>query len=133
MNTIDDRIRTLEMRVERLETWAGPGQTEALSVNIRAIRADVVALRGVQKKHGTQLDELTRDSARLKADVGELKGDVAVLKADVAVLKADAAVLRADVGELKGDVGVLKADVGALRVAVAEILRRLPEPPPADQ
>lgn len=128
------------MRVERLETWAGPGQTEALSVNIRAIRADVVALRGVQKKHGTQLDELTRDSARLKADVGELKGDVAVLTADVAVLKADAAVLKADVavlkadvGELKGDVGVLKADVGALRVAVAEILRRLPEPPPADQ
>ena len=107
------------MRVERLETWAGPGQTEALSVNIRAIRADVVAFRGVQTKHGTQLDELTRDSARLKADVGELKGDVAVLQADV--------------GELKDDVGVLKADVGALRVAVAEILRRLPEPPPADQ
>jgi chromosome segregation ATPase len=140
MNTMDDRIRTLEMRVERLETWAGPGQTEALSVNIRAIRADVVAFRGVQTKHGTQLDELTKDSARLKADVGELKGDVAVLKADVAVLKADVgelkgdvAVLQADVGELKDHVGVLKADVGALRVAVAEILRRLPEPPPADQ
>jgi chromosome segregation ATPase len=123
---MNDQIRTLEMRVERLETWAGPGQTEALSVNIRAIRADVVALRGVQKKHGTQLDELTKDSARLKADVGELRGDMAVLKADVAVLKAD-------VAELKGDVGVLTADVGALRVAVAEILRRLPGPPPADQ
>ena len=121
------------MGVERLETWAGPGQTEALSVNIRAIRADVVALRGVQKKHGTQLDELTKDSARLKADVGELRGDVSVLKADVAVLKADVGELKGDVGVLKGDVGVLTADVGALRVAVAEILRRLPGPPPADQ
>ena len=56
---------------------------------------------------------------------------MAVLKADVGELKSDVAVLKADVGELKGDVGVLKADVGALRVAVAEILRRLPEPPRA--
>ena len=106
------------MRVERLETWAGPGQTEALSVNIRAIRADMVAFRGVQKKHGRQLDELTEDVSRLKADVGVLKADVGVLKADVA--------------ELKGDVGVLKVDVGALRIAVQEILRRLPEAPRAD-
>ena len=121
------------MRVERLETWAGPGQTEALSVNIRAIRADVVAFRGVQKKHGMQLDELTKDVSRLKADVGDLKGDVGVLKADVAELKGDVGVLKADVAELKGDVGVLKADVGALGVAVQEILRRLPEPLPADQ
>lgn len=100
------------MHVERLETWAGPGQTEALSVNIRAIRADMVAFRGVQKKQGTQLDELTADVPRLKADVAEL---------------------RADVGVLKADVGVLKADVGVLRVAVQEILRRLPEKPPADR
>jgi len=127
------------MRVERLETWAGPGQTEALSVNIRAIRADVVAFRGVQNKHGTQLDELTEDVSRLKVDVGVLKADVGVLKADVGVLKADVGVLKADMGvlkadvaELKGDVGVLKADVGALRVAVQEILRRLPDAPPAD-
>ena len=100
------------MRVERLETWAGPGQTEALRVTVRAIRADVIALRGVQKKQGTQLDELTTDVARLKTDVGVLKADVAELKADVGVLKAD--------------VGVLKADVGEIRVAIQEILRRLP-------
>ena len=128
------------MRVERLETWAGPGQTEALSVTVRAIRADVIALRGVQKKQGTQLDELTTDVARLKTDVGVLKADVAELKADVGVLKADVAELKADVGVLKtdvaelkadvgvlkADVGVLKADVGEIRVAIQEILRRLP-------
>jgi hypothetical protein len=72
MNTIDDRIRTLEMRVERLETWAGPGQTEALSVNIRAIRADVVAFRGVQKQQGVLLDKLVTDVAELKSAVDEV-------------------------------------------------------------
>ena len=98
------------MRVERLETWAGPGQSEALSVNIRAIRADLVAFRGVQKQQGVLLDRLTADMARLK-------GDVSVLKTDVAGLKADVAELKADVAELKA--------------AVREILRRLPAPPPA--
>jgi chromosome segregation ATPase len=130
MNTMDDRIRTLEMRVERLETWAGPGQIEALSVNVRAIRADVVAFRGVQKKQGTQLDELTRDVARLKADVGELKADVGELKADVGELKADVGELKADVGELKADVAELKADFAELKAAVQEILHRLPALPP---
>jgi hypothetical protein len=77
MNTIDDQIRTLEMRVERLETWAGPGQTEALSVNIRAIRADVVALRGVQKQQGVLLGQLAKDVAELKSSVAELKSSVA--------------------------------------------------------
>jgi outer membrane murein-binding lipoprotein Lpp len=117
MNTIGDRIRTLEMRIERLETWAGPGQVEALSANIRAIRTDMVAFRAVQKKQGTQLDELTTDVTGLKADVAELKADVSLLKADV--------------GVLKDDVGVLKADLGALSVGVQEILRRLPAPPAA--
>jgi hypothetical protein len=72
MNTIDDRIRTLEMRVERLETWAGPGQTEALSVNVRAIRAEVVAFRGVQKQQGVLLDQLAKDVAELKSSVEEI-------------------------------------------------------------
>jgi archaellum component FlaC len=121
MNTVDDRIRTLEMRVERLETWAGPGQTEALSVNVRAIRADVVAFRGVQKKQGVQLDQLTRDMARVKDDVAGLKTDVAGLKTDVAGLKTD-------VAGLKTDVAGLKTDVAELKTAVAEILRRLPPP-----
>ena len=107
MNTMDDRIGTLEMRIERLETWAGPGQTEALSVNVRAIRADLVAFRGVQKKHGVQLDMLTKDMARVKDDVAELKVDVAALKDDVADLKTA---------------------VAELKTAVAEILRRLPSP-----
>jgi hypothetical protein len=73
MKTIDDRIRTLEMRVERLETWVGPGQNESLSVNIRAIRADMVAFRRVQSQHGVLLGRLNEDVAGLKADVAEMK------------------------------------------------------------
>jgi hypothetical protein len=110
MASTGERIRTLEMRVERLETWAGPGQNEVLSVNLRALRADVVVLRRVQNQHTVLLGELSTDVSRLKADVAVIKDDVAVLKSDVAELKAD---------------------VSSLKFAVQEILRRLPPAPTA--
>jgi chromosome segregation ATPase len=115
MNSIADRIGTLEMRVERLETWAGPGQSEALSVSIRAIRADLIGIRRTQKQHGVQLVQHGVQLATLTADVARLQDDVSVLKADVAVLKADVAVLKADVAEVK--------------VVLQEILLRLPPLP----
>lgn len=73
--------------MERLETWAGPGQIEALTVNVRAIRADLVTFRRVQNQHTALLGTLTADVARLKDDVAVLKDDLAGLKADVAELK----------------------------------------------
>jgi hypothetical protein len=103
MASTGERIRTLEMRVERLEIWAGPGQNEVLSVNLRALRADVVVLRRIENQHTVLLEELS--------------GDVSRLKADVTVLKEDAAGIRADIAELKA--------------AVQEILRRLPPAPAA--
>jgi chromosome segregation ATPase len=159
MANTGERIRTLEMRVERLETWAGPGQNEVLSLNLRALRADVITLRRVQNQHTVLLGTLTKDVSGLKADVAVLKDDVAVLKDDVAVLKDDVAVLKGDVAGLKGDVAGLKGDVAELRrvqsqhtillatltqdvamlkddvaelkVATQEILRRLPPAPAA--
>ncbi len=89
----------MELRVDRLETWAGPGQVEVLREGFSRLRADVAAVQKVQGRHSAKLDQLT--------------DDVAVLKADMAVLKADVAVLKADMAELK--------------VAVQQILRRLPE------
>ncbi len=68
------------MRVERLETWACPGQSEALSVNIRAIRADLIGIRRMQKQHGVHLDQHSVQLARLTDDVARLKDDVSVLK-----------------------------------------------------
>jgi chromosome segregation ATPase len=103
MASTGERIRTLEVRVEQLEIWAGPGQNEVLSVNLRALRADVVVLRRIENQHTVLLEELSEDVSRLKADV--------------TVLKEDAAGIRADIAELKA--------------AVQEILRRLPPAPAA--
>jgi len=126
------------MRVERLETWAGPGQNEVLSVNLRALRADVVVLRRVQNQHTVVLGELSEDVSRLKADVTVLKDDVAVLKEDVAGLKDDVVGLRRVqaqhtilLGTLTHDVAELKSDMVEVKVAVQEILRRLPPAPAA--
>jgi hypothetical protein len=96
------------MRVDRLETWAGPGQVESLAIGLRAVRADVSAVRRVQNQHSTML-------AGLISDVSGLKPDVATLTSDVSGLKSDVAILTADVSELK--------------LGVAEILRRLPSLP----
>jgi uncharacterized protein YceH (UPF0502 family) len=71
------------MRVERLETWAGPGQADALTLGLRAVRADLAALRRVQNQHTALLEALTADVSGLKTDVAELKADVAELKAAV--------------------------------------------------
>ena len=88
------------MRVERLETWAGPGQADALTLGLRAVRADLAALRRVQNQHTALLEALTADVSGLSTGVTDIKSDVAELKTDVTELKA----------------------------AVQEILRRLPPP-----
>jgi hypothetical protein len=105
----------LEDRVKTLETWAGPGQIQALIDGQRAIRADLV------KVHVT-LDRHERILTRLGKDVGTLKSDVGTLKSDVATLKSD-------VGTLKSDVATLKADMVEVKTGMAELLRRVPEPP----
>lgn len=126
------------MRVERLETWAGPGQNEVLSVSLRALRADVVILRRVQNQHTVLLGTLSEDVSRLKVDVAGLKVDVAGLKDDVAGLKRVQSqhtillgTLTQEFAGLKDDVAGLKEDVAELKVAVQEILRRLPPAPAA--
>ena len=95
----------LEARVQKLETWAGPGQIQALVDGQVAIRADLakfqLAVRADLAKVHKTLDRHDRFLARLAKDVGTLESDVATLKTDVATLKA----------------------------GMAELLRRIPEPP----
>jgi hypothetical protein len=124
MANTGERIRTLEMRVERLETWAGPGQNEVLSLNLRALRADVITLRRVQNQHTVLLGTLTKDVSGLKGDVAGLKGDVAELRR----VQSQHTILLAT---LTQDVAMLKDDVAELKVATQEILRRLPPAPAA--
>jgi septal ring factor EnvC (AmiA/AmiB activator) len=93
----------LEARLEKLETWAGPGQIQALIEGQQALRADMA------KVHAS-LDRHERILAKLKTDVGSLKSDV---------------------GTLKTDVGSLKSDMAWVKKTLAEVLRRLPDPPPS--
>ena len=81
MATAEDRVGLLEMRVKTLETWAGPGQTEALAEGQRAIRADLARLRAdllkIQKsqdRHSRLLGRLTSDVDELRSDMTEVKG-----------------------------------------------------------
>jgi seryl-tRNA synthetase len=105
-------LATLEKRVDRLETWAGPGQMGVLSD--RLIRVE----EGV--------DELRRNVGTLKRDVKTLKTDVAGLKTDVAGLKTDVAGLKTDVAGLKTDVAGLKTVQDKHTAMLSEILDRLP-------
>jgi chromosome segregation ATPase len=114
MTHTEDRLGALEVRVGNLETWAGPGQAEALAEGQRALRADVAKVRQTQDRHTRMLADLTADVSELKTRVSGLETDVAGLKSDVATLKSDVATLKSDMAEVKE--------------TVREILRRLPEP-----
>ena len=69
-----------------VEVWTHPGSAEPLGFSVRALRADVVAMKRLQAQHGVLLGTLTEDVARLKGDMSVLKADVAELKLDVAEL-----------------------------------------------
>jgi chromosome segregation ATPase len=144
MATIEERLGTLDMRVDNLETWAGPGQAEALAEGQRELRADLAKVRQTQDRHTrmladlisdvsglkTSVSVLEADNASLKTSFATLQADVVGLKADVATLQADVTGLKADVTTLKTDVAGLKADMAEVKGTLAEILRRLPVPPP---
>jgi chromosome segregation ATPase len=102
MATTEERLGTLEVRVDNLETWAGPGQATALAAGQLEIRAELAKVRQTQDRHTRMLADLTADVSELKSDVSGLKSDVAVLKADVAVLKADMAEVKDAVREILG-------------------------------
>jgi hypothetical protein len=112
MATTDERVRKLEVRVDVLETWAGPGQTGALADGQRKIRADLAKIHKTQDRHGRLL--------------GQLISDVDILKTDVAGLKTDVAQLKTDVAGLKTDVAELRSDMAGVKATLGEILRRLP-------
>jgi chromosome segregation ATPase len=122
MTTTEQRLEILEMRVGSLETWAGPGQAEALAEGLRDLRSDLAKVRQTQDRH-------TRMIADLTADVSELKTDVADLKIDMAEVKADVAELKADVATLKTDVATLKSGMAEVTARLDLVLRRLPAPP----
>lgn len=130
---VAERIVRLEDEVQQLQTWAGPGQVQALLDGQRELRSDMAKLQATVDRHERLLVGLKSavsgfksDVTTLKGDVAGIKGDVTTLKSDVTTLKDDVTTLKDDVADLKDDVAGIKGDVADLKVAVAEILRRLP-------
>jgi hypothetical protein len=80
MKTVEERLGTLEVRVENLETWAGPGQVQALAEGHRELRADLARVQQTQDRHTRMIADLISDVSGLKTDVAGLKTDVADLK-----------------------------------------------------
>jgi len=105
MATIEDRLGTLEVRVNNLETWAGPGQAGALAEGQRQIRSDITVMR---------------------RDIAKIQGDMAKMRAEFTF---EFTTLKTDVATLKTDVATLKTDMAEVKETVREILRRLPAPP----
>ena len=105
MAEVHEQIKALQVRVSKLETWAGPGQADALSAGMRAMRTEIADIRRVQRQHTGLLSALNRDVAGLKGEVGGLKGDMA---------------------RLEGHMARLEGDMADVKAALAEILRRLP-------
>src|ERR1039458_1284496 len=126
MATAEDRVGMLEMRVKTLETWAGPGQTEAMAEGQRAIRADLANLRADLAKLRVDTAKVQKTQDRHSRLLGRLTSDVDILQGDVAQLKGDVAQLKGDVAELKGDVAELRSDMAEVKGTLQEILRRLP-------
>jgi hypothetical protein len=83
MATVEDRLKDLEVRVDHLETWAGPGQAEALAEGQRQLRAEFAKMRVTQDRHTRMLTEITADVSGLKTDVAGLKTDMADVKSTV--------------------------------------------------
>ena len=105
MPTIEDRVSVLELRVDHLVTWAGPGQAEALGDSLHQTRADLAKIQHAQEKLQRAQEKLQRTQDQMQRTLDGHSGQLSGLVTDVAVLKTDMA-------EMKG--------------AVQEILRRMP-------
>ena len=133
MADVDEQNKALQMRVSKLETWAGPGQADALSAGVRALRTDAAEIRRVQRQHTGLLGALNRDVAgltRVVAGLSEVQeqhtAQLGKLDEDVAGLSRVQEQHTAQLGKLGQDVAVLKSDMAEVKMLLAEILRRLP-------
>jgi chromosome segregation ATPase len=126
MPTVEDRVGALELRVEHMVTWAGPGQAEALSVSTRQTRADLAKIQRIQVTHSRQLTQLTADLGQLTTEVTDVQRAQADHSRQLTQLTADLGQLTTDVAVLKADVAGLTADMIDVKASLREILQRLP-------
>jgi predicted nucleic acid-binding Zn-ribbon protein len=104
-------VTNLEVRVERLETWSGPGQNAALADGLKDLRVKVDKILLIQERLQATQERHTKQLTELQSDMTDVKTDVAGLKSDMTDVKTDVAGLKTDVAELKTDVAGLKTDM----------------------
>jgi hypothetical protein len=149
MTTMAERIGALELRVNGLETWAGPGQASVLAAGLQAVRGDLAILRRTQEGmlrtqegmlgdlaalRGTQ-ESMLRTQEGILGDLAALRGtQESMLRTQEGIL-GDLAALRGTQEEhtralasLTADVETLKADMCDVKETLREVLRRLPPP-----
>jgi chromosome segregation ATPase len=126
MADVHEQIKALKMRVSKPETWAGPGQADALSAGMRALRTDVADIQRVQRQHTGLLSALNRDVAGLTRVQEQHTAQLGKLDQDMARLSRVQEQHTAQLGKLDQDVAVLKSDMAEVKMLLAEILRRLP-------
>jgi prefoldin subunit 5 len=91
MEPLPARIGTLEDKVHELDTWAGPGQNDALSKNIIGFRAET----------NRKLDGLTKDLTKVGNDVNQLTAQFGGFRNEVSRLSGEIAELQSDTTEVK--------------------------------
>jgi len=77
MTTTEDRVRALEVRVDKLETWSGPGQANALSTSLAATRAELATFRRETTAEFVRLRrELTTFRGEMTAELTSIRSDM---------------------------------------------------------
>jgi chromosome segregation ATPase len=133
MATTEERLGTLEVRVENLDTWAGPGQAGALADGQREIRAELGKIRQTQDRHTRMLADLTADISELKTTVTRLDARMSGLETrmsgletSVSGLETRMSGLETRMSGLETRMSGLESDMGEVKDTLREILRRLP-------
>ncbi len=93
----NERVKPLEVQVERLDTWAGPGQNATLSANLAAFRKEMAGKLTELRRDFDKFGKVQDRHARM---LKTLTGDVATLKTDVATLKTDMVEVKGTLGEI---------------------------------
>lgn len=135
--TLEDRVTTLEGKMKAMEANPQPGQNDAFSTALIALRQEFQGFSATQRKHGQTLDVHTGKLNGLAGGLTTLEFDLGIVRHELREfreetsgrmerLDGEVAALKGDVGTLKGDVGTLKDDMTEVKGTLAEILDRLP-------
>jgi len=123
-----ERIGALELRVNGLETWAGPGQASVLAAGLQAVRGDLAILRRTQEGMLRTQEGILGDLAALRGTQESMLRTQEGILGDLAALRGTQEEHTRALASLTADVETLKADMCDVKETLREVLRRLPPP-----